>query len=288
MKLSDFDLSKQFTATLVSTARITPNDAEAEVRHLIFEPHARRKVQFFEGQSVAVVVPGPHEFGNKEHIRFYSVASPRGGENGQPGLFSLCVRRCFYLDEVSGERYPGKASHYLCDLPPGSHIQFAGPFNSAFTMPEDESANLLMIGVGTGIAPFRAFIRHIYEEKKNWKGEVRLFYGARTGTELLYLNDPGSDLHLYYDDTTFQAFEAVSPRPHFDVPPDIDRLLEDNTHAAWRLVLRPNTWVYLAGQPAVRDQFEKAMAVAAGSESDWKDVRADLVAEGRYSELLYE
>ena len=60
-----------------------------------------------EGQSLAVLVPGPHEFGSAYHLRLYSIASPRSGEGGKADTFSICVRRCFYIDDVSGERYPG-------------------------------------------------------------------------------------------------------------------------------------------------------------------------------------
>ena len=135
------------------------------------------------------------------------------------------MRRCFYIDDISGERYPGLASNYLCNAEPGDPIQIAGPYGSRFFVPDDSKANLMMIGVGTGIAPFRAFVKHIYEVRGGWEGEVRLFYGAKTGMELLYMNDVRKDLSLYYDEKSFKAFEAVSPRPHFDAPPDLEKLL---------------------------------------------------------------
>ena len=43
--------------------------------------------------------------------------------------------------------------------------------------------------MGTGIAPFRAFVKHLYRDIGDWRGQVRLFYGARSGLELLYMND---------------------------------------------------------------------------------------------------
>ena len=145
-----------------------------------------------------------------------------------------------------------------------------------------------MIGVGTGIAPFRAFVKHIYEERGQWEGQVRLFYGAKTGMELLYMNDVRKDLALYYDEQSFQAFEAISPRPHFDAPPDLEKLLIANAREIWELVRQPNTYVYVAGLSDAARNFRKAMIQATGSETAWQESFDQLVQEGRYAELLYE
>jgi len=271
----------------LATERLTPADDPVEVRHLILEA-PEDGLDYIEGQSVAVLVPGPHEFGEAYHFRLYSIASPRLGENGKPSTFSLCVRRCYYIDEVSGERYPGLASNYLCDSAPGDPIQIAGPCGSRFSIPDDPTANLVMIGVGTGIAPFRAFVKHIYEERGGWQGDVRLFYGAKTGMEMLYMNDVRTDLALYYDQNSFKAFEAVSPRPHFDAPPDLDRLLLAHSAEILTLVRKPNTYVYVAGLTDCATNFKKAMIAAAGSKEIWQNEYEELAAEGRYAELLYE
>src|SRR5690242_19510678 len=130
MNLRDLDVIKEFSPALVSSERITEPDADAEVRHQVFEMPPNHKVEFVEGLSIGVLVPGPHEFGEEVHMRLYSIASPRCGERGRASRFSLCVRRCFYLDPVSGERYPGKASNYLCDLMPSDPVLMAGPLNS--------------------------------------------------------------------------------------------------------------------------------------------------------------
>jgi ferredoxin--NADP+ reductase len=122
------------------------------------------------------------------------------------------VRRCFYIDDANGERFPGKASNYLCNAKPGATIAVTGPYGIAFPVPSDESCKLLLVGAGTGIAPFPAFVKHIYDERKGWKGQVPLCCGAKSGMELLYMNDVKRDLGLYYDQDSFQAFEALSPR----------------------------------------------------------------------------
>jgi ferredoxin--NADP+ reductase len=287
MKLSEYDVNHPYTTTLVSSERITPLGWEAEVRHLVLRL-PEEAFDYAEGQSIGVLTPGPHEFGNKFHLRLYSIASPRGGDDGRGDTISICVRRCFSIDDISGERYPGRASNYLCDANPGDVIQVTGPYGVAFEVPARDDANLLMVGAGTGIAPFRAFVRHIYHRHGEWKGKVRLFYGAKSGMEMLYMNDFRKDLALYYDQTSFRAFEAISPRPYFDAPPDIDRALLDNHQEIWEMMQAPNTYVYIAGLMDADKKFEIAMEEMAGGKDAWLDLKATLNAERRYAELLYE
>ena len=284
--LREYDISNPVVAVVKESTRITPMQSDVEVRHIVLEIGARG-LDFVEGQSIGVLTPGPHEFGNPSHLRLYSIASSRHGEGGQAMTISICVRRCFYVDEVSGERYPGVASNYLCDALPGDKVELTGPYGHQFSIPTDTSSNILMVGVGTGIAPFRAFVKHIYEERRGWKGSVRLFYGARTGLETLYLNDLKRDIGQYYENATFKAFEAVSPRPYLNMPVELDRLLIANGEEVWELANSPKTHVYVAGLEEVAKSFNKAMSAIAGSEAKWNMLRETLVAEKRLSELLY-
>ncbi len=286
MNLRDYDTSRTYEAVVKETERITPEDSDVEVRHLLLEV-PDRTFHFIEGQSVGVLVPGPHEFGNEYHMRLYSIASGRQGE-GDAACFSLCVRRCFYIDEVSGEQYPGVASNFLCDRRVGDTVTLTGPYGRHFVVPRDDNANLLMIGNGTGIAPFRAFVKHIYGERGGWKGKVRLFYGAQTGMELLYMNDVKDDFTNYYDDDTFKAFEAISPRGHIqDVNEDLEKAIDAQRQEVWEMVQDPNTYVYVSGLERVRDDLEKVLVKMAGSPEAWEKVKSALVAEHRWSELYY-
>jgi ferredoxin--NADP+ reductase len=221
-------------------------------------------------------------------MRLYSIASSRQGEERNMSEISICVRRCFYIDEVSGERYPGVASNFLCDRQPGDKVLLTGPYGRHFMPPRDNSRNILMIGIGTGIAPFRAFLKHIYEERKEWNGKVRLFYGARTGMDLLYMNDRNKDLANYYDQDTFKAIEALSPRPHADEPEDMDRSLRENRDEVWALIQDPKTHVYVSGLVRLEETLDKVLADMAGSAGKWKELKDKMAAEGRWSTLFYE
>ncbi len=286
MRTTEYDISHPYKAQVLSNDRITPPDTD-EVRHLVLSiPDAT--FNFVEGQSIGVLAPPSADFGNEHHLRLYSIASSRQGEDGNLAEISICVRRCFYIDDISGERHPGIASNYLCDAKPGSDLMITGPYGRQFQAPKDSTANLLMIGIGTGIAPFRAFMKHIYEERKEWQGKVRLFYGARTGMDLLYMNDQNDDLSLYYDQATFKAFEAISTRPHFDEPPDIERCLMDNALEVWEMIQDPKTYIYVSGLSSLERSLDRIMIALAGSEKEWNEIKKKLIAERRWATLFYD
>jgi len=284
--LADYDTADRFRATVIANERITPESSEEEVRELTLDID-RPELDFSIGQSLGVVAPGDPVFGQKEHFRLYSVADlPEKTPDGRPRI-KICVRRCFYVDEYSGERYPGVASNYLCDLGPGATIEMTGPFGIAFEVPEEHDANLLLIGSGTGIAPFRAFVKHLHRDVEDWKGRIWLFYGAKSGLELLYQNDLNDDLAQYYDEATFEAFNALSPRPSWADPIAWDYAIEARSEELWEMLGESRTYVYVAGLEKSMADLDRVLTRVAGSEERWLRRKAELRAGGRWVELVY-
>ncbi len=275
--------AKIYPATLVRSERITPEKSAEDVRHLVF----RRDDLSFScamGQCVRVMAPG--QYGNQYHPRLYLVADNVAERDG--GIeFAICVKRHNYIDDFNGERYPGIASNYLCDLPVGTSVQFTGPFGYPFAMPASRKANILMIGMGTGIAPFRALIRTLYETYGSWDGKVRLFYGAKSGLEMLYMNDENKDLAQYVYQPTFKAFQAISPRPAFDAPVAIDQAIAQNAAEVWEMLQAPDTYIYLAGVDQMQASVNQALIAICGSADTWYELKDALKASGRWHEVLY-
>jgi len=272
-------------AVITESVRITPPERD-EVRRIklrIDDPAFR----FSVGQSIGVVVPGPHPLGNEFHMRRYSIASGHLDRSSEAIELELLVRRCFYVDEINGERYPGIASHYLCDAEAGKRITITGPYRSPFKIPADDSSNLLMIGTGTGVAPFRSFVQEIYREKGAWKGQVRLYYGARNGMDLLYGNDADGDLTNYYDEASFKAFGAIINRPLASDSDTLKAALQDHAGDVWQSMQDPRTYVYLAGLGKVTKTFDQIMEKVAGGSGAWAETKEQLRAQGRWSELVY-
>ncbi len=274
--------ARTYSATLKESRRITPPASREEVRHMVF----RTTDLGFDpslGNLVRVLAPG--QFGAGSHARLYGIMDLDKRQDATE--FAICVRRCSYIDDFNGEEYKGIASNYLCDLRPDDAIVFAGPVGYPFVIPDDKTADILMLGMGTGIAPFRTLIRQIYEKIGGWQGQIRLFYGAKSPLEMLYMNEENSDLANYFDQPTFKAFQAVSPRPALDAPVAMGQALEQNAAEVWEILQRPKTRVFVAGTSNMLPAIEQSMIKLAGSGSNWLRVENALKSTGRWSEMLY-
>jgi sulfite reductase (NADPH) flavoprotein alpha-component len=113
--------------------------------------------------------------------RLYSIASsPRP----HPDEVHLTVGRVAY--ETNGRERLGVASTMFADrLQPGDTVGVFVHSASDFTAPADPSAPMIMVGPGTGIAPFRAFLEE--RQATNASGRNWLFFGdQRAKTDFLY------------------------------------------------------------------------------------------------------
>lgn len=106
--------------------------------------------------------------------RFYSISSSLKAQRNE---VDLLVTLLSYSH--GGEVRYGVASHFLCNL--AVEKQTAIPLyiqpSIHFRLPENTSQNLIMIGPGTGIAPYRAFLQERIEQKA--EGKHWLFFGER-------------------------------------------------------------------------------------------------------------
>jgi ferredoxin--NADP+ reductase len=284
--LEEYQTGARHQAKLISSERITSNAAEVEVRELVLDVE-RPDFSFALGQCIGVMAPAAPGFGHAHHFRLYSVADlPERGASGLPRI-KICVRRCSYIDEYSGEEFKGIASNYLCDRRPADEITITGPFGLPFEVPDERDANLLLIGSGTGIAPFRALVKHIYRDVPDWEGRIWLFYGARSGLEMLYMNDERDDFAQYYDQETFEAFKALSPRPAWNESIAWDQAIQDRAAELWEMLGGAKTYVYVAGLEPMLEELDAVFSGLAGSEERWQRRKAELMAGRRWVELVY-
>ncbi|MGE6632199.1 bifunctional cytochrome P450/NADPH--P450 reductase [Bacillus sp. NPDC077027] len=82
--------------------------------------------------------------------------------------------------------YAGVASNYLNGLCEGEEVAcFLHSAQSGFHLPKSTETPIIMVGPGTGIAPFRGFIQAREQDKKQGKvlGEAHLYFGCRHPNE---------------------------------------------------------------------------------------------------------
>ncbi len=112
-------------------------------------------------------------------VRYYSISSsPRIDKE----------RTTITVSVVRGEAWNGKgeykgiSSNYLASVESGDHIAcFIRTPETAFQLPEKPETPIIMVGPGTGIAPFRGFIqsRSVQQEAGETLGEAHLYFGSR-------------------------------------------------------------------------------------------------------------
>jgi sulfite reductase (NADPH) flavoprotein alpha-component len=113
--------------------------------------------------------------------RLYSISS---SHKAHPGRLSLTVDHVHY--RVGERERLGVASTYICRaLQPGEKIRAYIQRAHDFALPVDGATPIIMVGPGTGIAPFRAFLQE--RRATGAKGPAWLFFGhQRRNTDFLY------------------------------------------------------------------------------------------------------
>ena len=138
--------------------------------------------------------------------RAYSIAS---AQKLLPNVLEVIVGLVTFRD-VKGGVCEGLSSGFLCKrLPIGGTVKIYVK-SSRFRLPQDPTRPVIMVGPGTGIAPFKAFLEHrkaIRATGKNW-----LFFGGRYRENDFLLQDFLENLkynhHLTRLDLAFSRDQA--------------------------------------------------------------------------------
>ncbi len=145
--------------------------------------------------------------------RAYSIASSL---NAHPVRVELCISRVDVV--INGQRVLGLCSNYVSDRVPlnQNSVKIYLHHNEKFRLPENKETDIIMIGPGTGIAPFRAFIeeRNFYRKKGLKVGRDWLFFGdQKSDYDYLY----GEELESYRKDFNLKIDLAFSRDQDFKI-----------------------------------------------------------------------
>ncbi|MFW5969166.1 MAG: assimilatory sulfite reductase (NADPH) flavoprotein subunit [Halofilum sp. (in: g-proteobacteria)] len=144
--------------------------------------HGRQLIDVLQAWPVDSLTPQAFiERLRKLPARLYSIAS---SYNANPDEVHLTVATVRY--EAHGREREGVASTWLADrIDDETPLPVYIDHNKNFRLPEDDSAPMIMIGPGTGVAPFRAFIEE--REHRDADGANWLFFGEQHfHTDFLY------------------------------------------------------------------------------------------------------
>lgn len=214
--------------------------------------------------------------------RLYSISSSPAAT---PGKLSLTVDAVRYA--IDGRERLGVASTFLCGrLQPGDRLKVYIQKAHGFALPDDPSRAAIMVGPGTGIAPFRAFLWHraaTASPGRNW-----LFYGHQREACDFYYRE---ELEALAARGTLTTLSTAWSRDGASKTYVQDRMREAGADLwAW---LADGAHFYICGDAKrmARD-VEAALVAIAGAHGGMDEAAARafiarLKAEGRYQADVY-
>jgi sulfite reductase (NADPH) flavoprotein alpha-component len=184
----DFDITALSKVVLKKLAEAT---GSAMLGELLAEDANDKLRAYIEGREIidALIDFAPNGLSaealtgifRKLPIRLYSIASSLLAHPEEVHLTVAAVRY-----ETHGRSRKGVCSTYLSDVAKtGTNVAVFVQPNKNFRLPADGGTPIIMVGPGTGVAPFRAFVEHraaLGSTGKNW-----LFFGDQRYTyDFLY------------------------------------------------------------------------------------------------------
>jgi sulfite reductase (NADPH) flavoprotein alpha-component len=236
-------------------------------------------------EKIAPVHPDPEAFVEclePLQPRLYSIASC---PLSTPGELHLTVDSVRW--EHGGRERLGVASTFLADrVKPGTRVKVYIQKAHGFALPESGATPIIMVGPGTGIAPFRSFLWHRKAMKA--AGRTWLFFGhQREATDFFYRDE----LAAMLADKTLTRLSTAWSRDGAAKVYVQDRMREAGPELwAW---LRDGAQFYVCGDAKrMAKDVESALtqiAAKAGQMSDSaaRSYIAELKAAGRYQADVY-
>jgi len=243
--------------------------------HIIDLISARPESRLAPGELVRMLRPlGP---------RLYSISSSPKAHSGQVHLTVAAVRY-----DAHGRVRKGVCSTFLADrvLPGETRAGVYIHANPSFRLPADGATPVVMVGPGTGIAPFRAFLHE--RRACGAKGRSWLFFGdQRCATDFLY-EDELAGMRL---DGTLTRLDTAFSRDQAEKVYVQHRMLEHSRELyAW---LEEGAHFYVCGDASrmAKDVDEALHAVVAQSGGKSRSQAAEYVqalrAAKRYCRDVY-
>src|SRR5579863_4072145 len=214
--------------------------------------------------------------------RLYSIASSQAL---YPKEVHLSIRVVKY--ESYGRARCGVCSTYVGErTPPGGKLPIFIHSNQLFRLPADPNVRVIMVGPGTGVAPFRAYLQHKEAGMGRWP--MWLFFGdQRASQDFLYRDE----LEAWVQNGVLQRLDTAFSRDQKFKIYVQDRIRE-NSAELWKW-LDEGAYFYVCGDskrmaPDVEAALLEAIAVHSGKGPDYaNEFLAGMKKQKRYLRDIY-
>ncbi|MCS0388276.1 assimilatory sulfite reductase (NADPH) flavoprotein subunit [Vibrio diabolicus] len=214
--------------------------------------------------------------------RLYSIASSQEEVDEEVHLTVALVE----YEQNDEKRYGGASSFLAQRLEEGDEVKVFVEHNNNFKLPEDDSTPIIMVGPGTGIAPFRSFIQE--RENRDAEGKNWLFFGDRTFTQdFLYQ----VEWQKYLKSGVLSRLDVAFSRDQVEKVYVQHRILE-NAAQVWQWI-QEGSYIYVCGDATrMAKDVHDALVIVAEQEGkmprdDAEQFINDLRKAKRYQRDVY-
>ena len=281
----NFELTRPSRETLEFIAE---RSASAELKSLLSETRRAELKQWLWGKQLPdVLAEFPVKVAAQEFVsalkhiqpRLYSIASSPRAQEGEVHLTVAAVR-------YGPLARKGSCSTFLADRCAATDVPLFLQASSHFRLPVDPATPVLMIGPGTGIAPFRGFLHD--RQARGATGRNWLFFGERNQATDFYYQDELTSMHKSGHLTELSlAFSRDQPEKRY-----VQHCMMERGAEIWAW-LQDGAYIYVCGDAAsmAKDVEAALLAIverhgAFGRETAQDYVRS-LAREKRYLRDVY-
>lgn len=220
--------------------------------------------------------------------REYSIAS---SQKAQPNSVSLLIVTVGWVDPQGRDRF-GQATRYLNSLPLGAPVTVSVK-PSVMKLPASTEAPIIMAGLGTGLAPFRAFVqeRALQRQQGHKIGAVMLYMGSRHQREE-YLYGEEWEAYMAAGVITHMgcAFSRDQPKKIYiqdRMRQTLDEIREAYLKEGGSFYLCGPTWPVPDVTEVLQEAVEKEEKSKGAKKVDSRRAIEELKDEGRYVLEVY-
>jgi len=219
--------------------------------------------------------------------RVYSICS---SSDFHPGKCQLLVVREDW-EAKGGDTKFGLCSSFLTFLRPGAFC-LGHSTHSVMQIPDDKMVHVFMAGLGTGLAPFRAYVeqRKFQKNQGHRVGPMTLFFGGRHAKQEYYYRD---EFEAYEKEGLVKCCNAWSR----DIPGKkvyVQHKIKEEEDAIWEQLGKPGStgYFFLCGSKQPEKDVYRTLLGIMQSKGNMSETQAQkkmeaLQAEGRYVTEVY-